>query len=131
MMDVCKSAGRRNRRVEILKDVSLSVSAREIVGIVEEQPGAGTMLLYVAAGRIRPDAGQIWLGDTSLARLSRLKRNALCRRHVQWVGDLKLPHDMNWTVQFYLSISAMVSSSYRGGIREEEAGRMAQHDSSA
>jgi ABC-type polysaccharide/polyol phosphate transport system ATPase subunit len=57
MVDICKSHGRGGRRVQILRDVSLSVGASEIVGLVGS-PRSGGTLLQVAAGWIQPDAGR-------------------------------------------------------------------------
>lgn len=60
LVDICKSQGRGKRRVQILRDVSLSVASREIVGILGSRDEKGTTLLEVAAGfdaaRYRTDA---------------------------------------------------------------------------
>jgi ABC-type branched-subunit amino acid transport system ATPase component len=127
MIDVCKSEGRRNRRVQILRDVSLSVVAGEIVGIIEQQPSAGATLLQMAAGWLRPDAGQICLGPVNLTRLSARKRDALCCRNVLWVDHLLPPADMKMTVHGHLFWSVLASSSYRRGNRRQEADRMVLH----
>jgi ABC-type lipoprotein export system ATPase subunit len=105
MVDVCKSHGRRNSRIQSLKGISLTVASGDIVGIVGSQNGGGTTLLQVAAGRIKPDTGQIRLGDTDLTSLSRRRRQALTSRHVLWIDRRPRPSDSMWTAQRYLRMT--------------------------
>jgi predicted ABC-type transport system involved in lysophospholipase L1 biosynthesis ATPase subunit len=121
MVDICKSHGRGGRRVQILRDVSLTVGAGEIMGIVGSPHGGGT-LLQVAAGWIRPDAGQIRLGETYLTALPKRKREGLCSRHVLWIDDQPPPTDMELTVQEYVYLPLL-----DGRISRHEATRRAQY----
>ncbi len=47
--------------VEILKDVSLHVNEGEIVSIIGPSGGGKTTLFHIAAGLLRPTAGQVYL----------------------------------------------------------------------
>ena len=122
MVDVCKSYGRRNRRAQVLKEVSLSVAAGEIVGIVGSRDGGGTILLHMAAGWIRPDAGQILLGEIDLTRLSRARRDTQCCRHVLWVDNRLPPPEMRVTVHDHIYMSSRADRT----IGRHEATRRAQ-----
>jgi predicted ABC-type transport system involved in lysophospholipase L1 biosynthesis ATPase subunit len=110
MVDVCKSYGRRKRRVQILREVSLSVAAGEIVGIVGSRREGGTSLLEVAAGWIRPDEGQVRLGEVDLAELSRRRREKLRGQHVLWADNRELPWEMSWKVHEYVAWGTRVDS---------------------
>jgi predicted ABC-type transport system involved in lysophospholipase L1 biosynthesis ATPase subunit len=122
MVDICKSHGRGGRRVRILRDVSLSVGAGEIAGIVGSPRGGGT-LLQVAAGWIQPDAGQIRLGETYLTALSKRKREGLCSQHVLWIDDRLPPADMKVTAHDHVYLTLRADSR----INRHEATRRAQY----
>ena len=47
--------------IEILKDVSLHVNEGEIVSIIGPSGGGKTTLFHIAAGLLRPTAGQVYL----------------------------------------------------------------------
>jgi ABC-type branched-subunit amino acid transport system ATPase component len=122
MVDVCKSYGRRKRRVQILREVSLSVAAGEIVGIVGSRNKGGTTLLQMATGWIRPDAGQIRLGEVDLMGLSRARRERLCSRHVLWIDGEPPPSEMSWKVHDYIHLTTRADRR----IGELEATRLAR-----
>jgi putative ABC transport system ATP-binding protein len=64
-----RKARGRNRPVQALRDVSLTVDPGEFV-LIEGPSGAGkTTLLAVAAGLLRPDVGAVVLRGTDLASL--------------------------------------------------------------
>ena len=58
MADVCVSYGRRDRRVEILRSVSLDIAIGEIAAVVGSGGDGRTTLLKVAAGMVYPDSGR-------------------------------------------------------------------------
>jgi ABC-type lipoprotein export system ATPase subunit len=122
MVDVCKSYGRGDRRVQTLREISLSVAAGEIVGILGSRYAGSTTLLQVAAGWIQPDAGQIQLGETHLARLSRRRREGLCSQHVLWIDDHLPPSEMEMTVHDHVYLTLCAD----GRIAGHEATRKAQ-----
>jgi ABC-type transporter Mla maintaining outer membrane lipid asymmetry ATPase subunit MlaF len=122
MVDVCKSYGRRKRRVQILREISLSVAAGEIVGIVGSRDGGSTTLLQVAAGWIQPDAGQIRLSEVDLMGLSRRRREGLCNRHVLWIDGGLPPSELGWKVHDYVHLTTRADRRI-GGL---EATRLAR-----
>ena len=122
MVDICKSYGRGDRRVQILRDVSLSVAAGEIVGIVGSRHSGGTTLLQMAAGWIQPDAGQIRLGETYLTALSKWKREGLCSQDVLWIDDQLPPIGMKMTVHDHIYWTLRADSRIGG----HEAARRVQ-----
>jgi len=68
--DVTKSFARDGDRVEVLKGVSLTVAAGELVAIVGPSGVGKSTLLHLLGGLERPTAGAIRYGDTDLALLS-------------------------------------------------------------
>lgn len=122
MVDVCKSYGRGDRRVQTLREISLSVAAGEIVGILGSRDEGGTTLLQLAAGRTQPDTGQIRLGETYLTGLSRRRRESLCSKHVLWIDDHLPPSEMEMTVHNHVHLTLCAG----GGFGWNEAARRAQ-----
>ena len=57
-----------------VKDLSLSVSAGEILGVIGPNGSGKTTLLNLIAGTIRPDAGTIRLEGDDVTRLSNHRR---------------------------------------------------------
>jgi putative ABC transport system ATP-binding protein len=121
MVDVCTSYGRRKRRVQILREVSLSVAAGEIVGIVGPRGEGGTSLLEVAAGWVRPDAGQVRLSEVDLMELSRRRREKVCGRHVLWLDGRTPSWETNWNVHDYIELTM-----HANRIGQQEATRLAR-----
>jgi len=68
--DVTKSFARDGDRVEVLKGVSLTIAAGELVAIVGPSGVGKSTLLHLLGGLERPTAGAIRYGDTDLALLS-------------------------------------------------------------
>ena len=59
LVNISKKAGKR----QILKNVSLDISDRELF-VITGPPGAGkTTILKVIAGLITPDEGDVYIGD--------------------------------------------------------------------
>ncbi len=72
-------------RLEILKDISLNLNARETLAIVGASGSGKTTLLGLLAGLERPTTGDIWLADEHLNRLDENDRARLRRRQVGFV----------------------------------------------
>jgi ABC-type lipopolysaccharide export system ATPase subunit len=82
LVDIHKSYGRGERRVQILSEVSLSVAGGEIVGILGPCGEESEALLEVAACAVQPDKGQVRLDQIDLTRLKRARREELRCRHI-------------------------------------------------
>lgn len=78
----CVSAGywRGPIRVDVLRDISLQVAAGDLVAVWGSLKAGKTTLLKVAAGLDPPRAGDVRIGNRSLATLSRQEMQHL-RRH--------------------------------------------------
>ena len=75
-----------------VKDLSLSVSAGEILGLIGPNGSGKTTLLNLIAGTIRPDAGTIRLRGDDVTRLSNHKR---VRRRINRTFQLvRMPANM-------------------------------------
>jgi ABC-type cobalamin/Fe3+-siderophores transport system ATPase subunit len=69
LVGVWKGFDRRDARVPVFEDISLSVSAGEIVAVVCG-PGQGkTTLIDLASGTLPPDHGSVYLNGVDVARL--------------------------------------------------------------
>jgi putative ABC transport system ATP-binding protein len=77
------SLGTGAGRVHILKDLSLSITAGESVGIVGPSGSGKSTLLMVLAGLERADAGEIFVSGT---RIDRLGEDGLARFRGKSIG---------------------------------------------
>jgi len=82
---IYKSYHRGERRLRVLADVSLTVSAGEIVAVVGSRYEGKTTLLKIAAGLEQPDAGEVWLGDSELTRLPTRERERFWGHEIAWI----------------------------------------------
>jgi phospholipid/cholesterol/gamma-HCH transport system ATP-binding protein len=64
----------------ILKGVSLGIEPREIMAVMGMSGGGKTTFLKCCAGLARPTAGEIYIGDTEIVRLSESQLNSVRRR---------------------------------------------------
>ncbi len=81
---VCKSFPRGDRRLRVLRDVSLEIGRGEIVVISGSRYEGKTTLLQVAAGIQRPDDGEVLLGGLDLASMPDRQRSRLLGGEVAW-----------------------------------------------
>jgi predicted ABC-type transport system involved in lysophospholipase L1 biosynthesis ATPase subunit len=93
---VCLSFPRgRRHTVQVLKDVSLQVDAREVVSVLAQRAQGKTSLLRVAAGMQRPDDGRVCFAGENLWGFSARRRARLLGGQIGWVGhtapDLDVP----------------------------------------
>lgn len=116
MMNVCKSSGRGNRRVQILRDVSLSVVAGEIAGIVGSRREGRTTLMQLAAGQISPDAGQMRLDEVDLLGLSARRRRSLFESQILWIDSTPPPAELGRNTNDFVTL--ILACSENCGMRE-------------
>ena len=64
----------------ILDGVSLDIEPREIMAVMGMSGGGKTTFLKCCAGLIRPTAGEIYIGETEIVRLSEGQLNSVRRR---------------------------------------------------
>jgi ABC-type branched-subunit amino acid transport system ATPase component len=123
MVGVSTTVDWRRQRIQALRNVSLRLGAREVVGIID--PGyVGTMaLLDVASGLVRPEAGRIRLNDIDLTELSRRRRETLRSRQILWVDDRAREQCPYWTVHNYIELTVLRSDAYRGRTKRDLAVR--------
>jgi ABC-type lipoprotein export system ATPase subunit len=88
MIDVCVSYGRQDRRVEVLKHVSLSVAAGEIGAVVGAFGAGRTTLLSVARGLERSAVnGEVRFAGIDLMHLSEGKLVRLWGDRILWLDQ--------------------------------------------
>lgn len=76
---------RGRRRWRVLVDVSLSVSAGEVIGVVGARGEGKTTLLEVAAGIELPDEGHVWFDGDDLTVCSVEERAGLLGDRISWM----------------------------------------------
>ncbi len=82
---VGKGFRRGRRRWQVLVDVSLTVAAGEMVGVVGARGEGKTTLLEVAAGVVLPDEGRVWFEGRDLACCSVDERADLLGDRIAWM----------------------------------------------
>ncbi len=83
--DISKHFRRGRRRWQVLADVSLTVAAGEVVGVVGGRGEGKTTLLEVAAGIELPDAGRVVFDGRDLARCSPDERAGMLGDQIAWM----------------------------------------------
>lgn len=86
LRSVEKTYARGQRRVRVLRGVSMTVERGEVVAVVGGRYDGKTTLLKVAAGFEPPDSGEVWFEGQHLSRLSARKRELLRGSDIAWVN---------------------------------------------
>ena len=86
----------------VVKDVSLQVSAGEIVGLLGPNGAGKTTCFYTIVGLIRADAGRVWLDDQELTHA------AMHERAAQGLGYLPQEASVFRTLTAEANIMAML-----------------------
>ncbi len=68
--------------VDALKDVSLTIEQGQFVAIMGASGSGKSTLLHIAAGLTPPDAGEVFVDGTGLAKLNDRKLTLFRRRHI-------------------------------------------------
>ncbi len=65
---------KRYRKRTVVDGVGLSVAQGEVVGLLGPNGAGKTTTFYMVVGMVRPDAGQVWLGDEDITRRPMYRR---------------------------------------------------------
>lgn len=66
---VIEGLSKRYRGRQVIRDISLEVSAGEVVGLLGPNGAGKTTTFYCVVGLVRPDSGRVLLGDQDVTRL--------------------------------------------------------------
>jgi putative ABC transport system ATP-binding protein len=80
-----KSHGQGPTRVDAVRSVSLEVAAGECVALMGPSGSGKSTLLHLLAGLDRPSAGEVYVGDTEITRLSERALERLRRERIGFV----------------------------------------------
>ena len=83
--EIFKSYPSGERRLEVLRGLSLEVEKGEMVAVVGESGAGKSTLLHLLGGLDRPDSGSILLEGRELSRLDLVEAAALRNREVGYV----------------------------------------------
>ena len=72
-------------RLQVLRDLELTVTQGEMVAVVGASGVGKSTLLHILGGLDRPDAGSVRIGDVELGRLTDAKLVAYRNRHIGFV----------------------------------------------
>ena len=82
---ITKTYGDGGSRVEVLRNLSFSVSPEDSCAILGPSGSGKSTLLYTLAGLETPTAGRVFLGDTDVYGLDEKGRSHLRRREIGFV----------------------------------------------
>ncbi len=80
-----KSIEKSFGELKVLKGIDLEVQSGEIVSIVGPSGAGKTTLLQIMGTLSRPDAGQVWIGETEAGRLDDRRLAAFRNREIGFV----------------------------------------------
>jgi putative ABC transport system ATP-binding protein len=83
--NVNKIYRRRGSNVVALQATSLEICAGDYIAVVGPSGSGKTTLLSLLGGMLSPNAGRVWLGDTSLYEVSIAERTRLRREKIGFV----------------------------------------------
>ena len=83
--NIGKTFGAGQRRAVILRDVSLSVSAGEVVFLVGPSGSGKTTLLSILGCILTPDAGRVEVLGVEVSRLNAKQRTTFRRKHLGFI----------------------------------------------
>ncbi|MFF8594784.1 ABC transporter ATP-binding protein [Streptomyces sp. NPDC015220] len=85
LRDVTVTLGRGESRTTALREVSVRFAPSALTALVGPSGSGKSTLLAVAGALLRPDSGQVLLGDRDIARLSSAEQARLRRERVGYV----------------------------------------------
>ncbi len=85
IVDLCKSYGRENTKVEALKDINLTINKGEFVAIVGASGSGKSTLLHLLGGVDKPTSGKVYVDGVDLYNLSEKEMAIFRRRKVGFI----------------------------------------------
>lgn len=83
--NISKFYNEGDQEVQVLKEVSFSMDAGELVAIVGSSGSGKSTLLHTLGGLDQPSSGEVWIQDQSLQKLSANKLASLRNQHLGFV----------------------------------------------
>lgn len=83
--NVCKQYSQGDLRVDVLKDLNLTVNRGDRISIVGASGSGKSTLLHLLGGLDTPNSGTISIAGQDVARLSQAERGSLRNKHVGFV----------------------------------------------
>ncbi|MDR7855449.1 ABC transporter ATP-binding protein [Tissierella sp.] len=85
IVDLCKSYGTENTKVEALKDINLTINNGEFVAIVGASGSGKSTLLHLLGGVDKPSSGKVYVDGVDLYNLSEKEMAIFRRRKVGFI----------------------------------------------
>lgn len=85
VMDLCKSYGTGNTKVEALKNISLTINQGEFVAIVGASGSGKSTLLHLLGGVDKPTSGKVFVDGIDIYNLSEKELAIFRRRKVGFI----------------------------------------------
>jgi putative ABC transport system ATP-binding protein len=85
LVGLSKAYQEGERRRVVLDSASAGFARGEFISLLGRSGSGKSTLLNLVSGIDRPDAGEIWVGDRELTRLSERERTLFRRRHIGFV----------------------------------------------
>ena len=103
--------------LKVLKDVSFSASAGEVVGIVGASGAGKSTFLQIASSLMRPDAGEVLIGGADVFSLGDKELSAFRGRNIGYVFQAHhlLPE---FTAEENIMLPALIAGASRKSARE-------------
>ncbi len=85
VIDLCKSYGKGNTKVQALKNINLTVKEGEFVAIIGASGSGKSTLLHMLGGVDRPTSGKVIIGGADIYTLSEKEISIFRRRRVGFI----------------------------------------------
>lgn len=115
--NICKTFRIGEQRLEVLKDVSLSVAEGEFVSLMGPSGSGKSTLLYILSGLDKADAGSVLINGKDIGSLSDADESAMRLSDIGFVFQAYNLID-NLTVEENVSIPALLNGKKRGEVRD-------------
>jgi putative ABC transport system ATP-binding protein len=115
--NICKTFRIGEQRLEVLKDVSLSVAEGEFVSLMGPSGSGKSTLLYILSGLDKADTGSVLINGKDIGSLSDADESAMRLSDIGFVFQAYNLID-NLTVEENVSIPALLNGKKRGEVND-------------